>query len=172
MSGAVSLVVATMPAGGGWAVLSSGRRLAGTGWGAASWEELPALVSYLAVTPAARDGLTRPDRLIALAAALADGGWRHPGPPTGLLFGDRLALDHAVRATLGRHLPYCGGRTMGGRPVPPLDELTAEARAWLPPGTRDRIDDPAVRARLIRHLETGRWPFDLLLSEGLTTTVA
>jgi hypothetical protein len=133
------------------------------------WEELPALASYLALAPAARDGLTRPARLAALAATLTAGSWRHPGPPTELVLGDRLALDNAVRATLGGHLPYYGGRAMGGRPVPPVEELTAEVRAWLPPGPREWIDDASVRWRLLRHLETGRWPFDVLLGERPTT---
>jgi hypothetical protein len=123
--------------------------------------EVPALATYLAVTPKARAGLMSLPRVAALLDALRDRRWRHPAPPVRPVRRDRLDGHDAVTAVLARYR-WIDGRAVQGEPVPSIERLAQEA-AILLPGAGPGIEDEAVTGHLRRHLGTGRWPFDALL---------
>lgn len=142
------------------------RRLATQWWrsalGLVPWQELPALVVYLAATPSARAGLGLPDSVGILIGELATKGWRRPHPPGEPLFGDRLDLHLAVDSVLGQRMRRFGGRAVRGETSPAIDELVVEVIAKLPELVRPRVDVRKVAERIERHLTTGRWSFDVL----------
>jgi hypothetical protein len=133
-------------------------------WGEAPIEELPALVTYLKRTPAARAGLGDATLLHQLVLELATGDWRHPGPASEPMAGDRLDVWYAI----GRSLDLCGWNRIRGHPVrgeaaPDPESVVQRARTLLSADVSARVEDAHLRRELDRHLLVGEWPFDVLL---------
>jgi hypothetical protein len=71
-----------------------------------------------------------------------------------------LAIDRVLR----RHTRLFGGRAVRGESMPQFDELVGEVARALPTWVQPRVKREQIAQRLQRHLATGRWPFDVLVS--------
>jgi hypothetical protein len=138
-------------------------------WLPSSWrnpplEELPALVDYLTDTPAARSGLATRGYLEQLLVALADKDWRRPHPPNEPLLGDRLDVYVAINRALAQaHWRRFGLRPVRGEWTPQAQDIAQRARGLLLRGVSERVRDEELVTQVDRFLNTGRWPFDVLL---------
>lgn len=130
------------------------------GWRALAglpFDELPALIEFLAGVPHARAGLALSGVPEELVAGLSSKSWRRPRPRPGLLTVN--GYDVHIDRMLSRHSWFVRGRLVEGTDEPDvetiIDELVRAAPPWAHLGTkRDHL-----RSRLISVTKAGRWPF-------------
>ena len=125
-------------------------------WYLLPFRELPALVEFAALVPAARSGFARPDVARELVSALASTGWRKPKPPSRTLTVN--GYDVPIAAALKRRAWFVGDRLVDGTPEPAVetivDDLTQAAPHWA------HLDSAHERVakQVVRMCATGRWP--------------